>query len=369
MRLYRDINEGRDASKATRMQEGLHCLFFSIAQKNPKKLSEKVIGDPEFMQAAYDTYCSVDTPFGELYAFAQKNPQWVKSVVSSAKALFKSGWLKGKYTFHRGDAYMNSIYDQWKRFKSLLKIKLGDDKWNPADVWAEKGSVPIPNFDSLDEYNSWIAKMLHSGKLIPISLKKTTGGSKVKLEGDPEDLKAHQKRKYEGVKRPRMIFPTGVSILVGGKETINIRSFALNKADGRITGEIVKTGAEARLGKVPADYFRKTIKDYNIPQMTLSQIKSLSDDDLINKLLEMWMILGQNFPEEEIEKQFKVRSVTGNKKQKWRDRDSYWQSVINSFQVASWLESAGSVADDIIDRWYQGAKSKTDFSSQFIKVY
>lgn len=369
MRLKQALNEGRDASKRTRLQEGLHCLFFSIMQKNAKKMNQSIMKDPELMQAAYDTYCSINTPFGELYQFGIDNPNWVKSVIASTQALFKSGWLKGKYTFHRGDAYMNSIYAQWQRFKKEYKIKLGDDKWNPGDVWAEKGSVKVPNFDNLDEYNGWIAKMLHSGNLIPISLKKTTGGTKVKLEGDPEDLKSHTKRTYNGVKRPTKIFPTGVSIIVGGKETINIRSFALNKANGNITGEVVIPGAEARGGKVPADYFRRTLKDFTIPQMSLSQIKSTSDEDLINKLLEMWMILGQNFSEEKIAAQFEVRSKTGNKKQKWRDRDSYWQSVINSFQVATWMESGGSVANDIIDRWYQGAKSKTDVSSQFIKVF
>lgn len=369
MRLKSVLSEKKNASKTTRLQEGLHCLFFSIMQKSAKKMNASVMKDPELMQAAYDTYCSIDTPFGELYQFGVDNPNWVKSVVASTQALFKSGWMKGKYSFHRGDAYMNSIYAQWKRFKKEYGVKLGDDKWNPGDVWAEKGSVKVPNFDSLDEYNGWIAKMLHKGNLIPISLKKTTGGTKVKLEGDPEDLESHTKRTYEGVKRPRLIFPTGVSVIVGGKETINIRAFSLDKSNGNISGEVVVPGAPARYGKVPAVYFRKTIRDYNIPQMSLSQIKSTSNEDLINKLLDMWMTLGQNFSEEKIAAQFEVRCCTGNKKQKWRDRDSYWQSVINSFQVATWMESAGSTADSIIDKWYQGAKSKTDVSSQFIKVY
>jgi len=362
MRFKRDIfnrlDEKASASAVTRLQEGLHCVFFGAKQK--RKDLTNIMSDPDLLEAAYKQYCSVDAPFGELYTFGMKNPGWVTSITEAANVLFASGWLKGKYTYHRNDAYMNAIYGQFNALKKYEDVTMGNDKWNPGDVWASKGNVPIPEVDSLAEYNLWVAEMLHSGKLIAISLKKIKGTGTVKLEGDPavEDTK----RKFMGVKKPKNIYPTGVMLMADKNAAINFRSFRVSK-EADITGEVLKAGTGARHGKVPAARKKEMIKKYNIPQMTKAKIAKSSDTDLQNYVLELWMDIGYVFSEADIDKYAKQRS------KKISNRTGYWQSVIHALEIGAFMMSHKSVANGIMDYWYKGASSKTEDSSQFIKVY
>jgi len=352
------LNEAANASATTRLQEGLHCVFFGAKQK--RKDLTNVMSDPDLLEAAYKTYCSVDAPFGELYTFGEKQPTWVTSITEAANVLFASGWLKGKYTYHRNDAYMNAIYAQFNSLKKYEGVTMGNDKWNPGDVWASKGNVPIPEVDSLAEYNAWIAEMLHSGKLLGISLKKIKGSGTVKLEGDPAaDV---SKRKFMGVKKPRNIYPTGVMLLADKNAAINFRSFRVSK-EADVTGEVLKAGTGARHGKVPAGRKKEMIKKYNIPQMTKAKIAKSSDEDLQNYVLELWMDVGYVFGEADIAKYIKERS------KKISNRTGYWQSVIHALEIGAFMTAHKSVANTIMDYWYKGASSTTADSSQFIKVY
>jgi len=359
--LYQQLNESAAGSATTRLQEGLHCVLFGAKQKR-SKLDISIFDDPDLLESAYNTYCSVDAPFGELYAFGQKETSWAESILKATDALFASGWLKGKYTFHRGDAYMNSIYEQFNVLKKKDDIKIANDKWNPGDIWASKG-VAIPAFDNLASYNAWIGEMLHSGKLIGISLKKVakSGSAKVVLEGEP-GVKI-KKIKFTGVKKPKEIYPTGIVLLTDGDYGINFRSFRISK-QADITGEIlVLKGGGARHGKVPSSSLKEMIKKYNIPQMQKSAISKMSDKDLYNIVLELWANTGNVFPKNEIDKSIEKR------KGKIQDRVGYWQSIIHALEIASFMSSNTSVSNEIMNTWFQGAKSVGGSSSQFIKVY
>jgi hypothetical protein len=350
-----------EASTTTRLQECLHCLFFAARQKKTK-ITADVLNDPSFLESAYNAYCSIDTPFGDLVKFAQSKPDWVDSVVKSTTVLFDSKWLKGKYVFHRGDAFMRSIYQQYKRLAKQEGIKMGDDKWNPGDVWASKGSVKIPDFDSLGDYNKFIADSLHGGKLIGISLKKIakSGKGKVILEGDPSAIP--EKVKFVGVKKPRKVFPTGIMLMVDSKRGINLRSFRIShQAD--ITGEITVAGGGARHGKVPSNYLNKVISDYSIPQISKGKISKMSDEDLINKVIELWMQNGYFFSDDQ------VNAGWAKRENDIQDRTGYWQSIIHALEFGAFLTSHKSVANKIVNYMWKGAKSESENSSQFIKVY
>lgn len=360
MRLRKLINEDKNASAVTKKQEGLHALIFAAKQKK-KKIGMDILKDPDLLQSAYDAYTSVDIPFGDLYNFAQQNPSWLKSVIEAANVTFNSGYLKGKYTFHRDDALMKSIYTQFKKLKAKEGIKMGNDKWNPGDIWASKGSVSIPEFETLAEYNEWISKMLKAGKLIGISLKKIKGTGTVKLEGDITE-EPQEPRKFMGVAKPRNIYPTGVRLLADKDTAINFRSFRVSK-EADIAGEILKAGSAARHGKVPASRKKEMIKKYGISQMSKAEISKSSDEDLQNYVLELWANVGYVFSEADIAKYIKQRG------KKISNRTGYWQSIIHSLQIADFMSSNKAAANKIMDYWYKGAKSATKESSQFIKVY
>lgn len=363
------LNEAAAGSATTRLQEGLHCILFGAKQKR-KKLDMSVFDDPAFLESAYNTYCSVDAPFAELYNFGVAEPGWAQSIIKATNVLFASDWMKGKYTFHRNDAYMNSIYQQFQRLAKQDGVKMGNDKWNPGDVWASKG-MKIPQFDSLAEYNSFIAKNLHNGKLLGISLKKIAKNDKGKvvLEGDPAaEVKSV---KFEGVKKPKLIFPTGTSIMIGGKYTINFRSFSISK-NAKITGEIVKAGGGARHGKVPAGDKMKMINEYNIPQTPKQTLSKKSDAMLKNMVVDLWKQSGYSFSQKEIEASWEKKITKEGwmpESKKEQNRTGYWQSVINSLEIAAFLSAHKTVAHKIVDFWYKGAKSTGGSSSQFIKVY
>jgi len=359
--LYEQLNEAAAGSATTRLQEGLHCVLFGAKQKR-SKLDMSVFNDPDLLESAYNTYCSVDAPFGELYTFGQKEPSWAESIMKATNALFTSGWLKGKYTFHRGDMYMKSIYDQFNRLKVQDGIKIANDKWNPGDVWASKG-VAIPGFDDLGSYNAWIGKMLHSGKLVAISLKKIakSGAGKVTLEGEPGAV--IKPVKFTGVSKPRTAFGTGIVLLTDGHYGINFRSFSISgQAD--ITGEILMIkGAGARHGKVPSSLKKEVISQYNIPQIPKGKIGKMTDDQLKNTVADLWRQAGYPFSPSDIESSWEKRV------NKIQDRVGYWQSIIHSLEIGAFLVTHKSVSHKIMNTWFQGAKSVGGASSQFIKVY
>jgi hypothetical protein len=84
-----------------------------------------------------------------------------------------AGAKTGKnFKFYRGGNLVNSIYDNWRKFKKGSGIT-GDDKWNPADIWMiKKGFKLKTEFDTLTEYNRYVYDEFAYTNMIGISLKK-----------------------------------------------------------------------------------------------------------------------------------------------------------------------------------------------------
>lgn len=104
---------------------------------------------------------------------------WYYSVVTTANQIFDDvpGAKTGKkYKFYRGGKFVDSIYDEWRKFKSGSGIT-GDDKWNPADIWMVKKTYKHKTgFSSLVEYNDYMFEKFAGTELIGISLKKLGKG-------------------------------------------------------------------------------------------------------------------------------------------------------------------------------------------------
>jgi hypothetical protein len=100
---------------------------------------------------------------------------WFRSVVLTANLIFEEvpGASSGKnFKFYRGGDLVNSIYDNWRKFKKGSGIT-GDDKWNPADIWMiRKGFKLQTKFDTLGEYNRYVYDEFAYTNMIGISLKK-----------------------------------------------------------------------------------------------------------------------------------------------------------------------------------------------------
>ena len=76
-----------------------------------------------------------NTKFKDVIALDES---WHQSSYFVAKGLIRDGYISNKYTFHRDDAIMNSIYNAKVRaFKNNGMANLNNDKWNPGDIWAK----------------------------------------------------------------------------------------------------------------------------------------------------------------------------------------------------------------------------------------
>jgi len=354
-----------EASDRTSLQEGLHCIAFGIGQViRKKKITMEDLEDATLFHEAYQKFCRIDTADEQLWDFAFAEEGWKKSIVGAANVLRTTDWLKGyKYKFYRGTGLMNQIYDQYNKLKKLEGIKLANDKWNPADIWASTITT-IPNFDNLAELNSFISNKLKVRSLVGVSLKKVGKSPKVVWQGPAEKPEIVG---YKIIKKPREIFPTGMMIQTNkGGIFINFRSFRISK-QADISGEIIQKGGTARHGKVPSNVKKKMMEKYKIPQIPKQRIKKLLEggvDELVRMTVNLWKQCGYNFPPQKVEKDWNLRQKKGI-----QDDVGYWQSILHSLELGAFLNTHKSVADDIVHNFYIGASSVSDISSEFIKVY
>ena len=122
-----------------------------------------------------------------------KDEQWMYSVVHTANKIFETvpGAKSGKqYIFYRGGSFVNSVYDEWRKFKVGSGIT-GDDKWNPADIWMVKKTHKHQyGFPTLKDYNRYMYDVFSKADCIGISLKKLAKGdqphSKIFNAGKPD---------------------------------------------------------------------------------------------------------------------------------------------------------------------------------------
>lgn len=353
--------------KATDLQESVHAVGFGIGQVLRKNITIEDLLNPDLFREGFDKWTDMSgVSVDELFEWINKNPDWAKSIVTSVNAGRNSKYLKGnKYTFSRAKGMMNIVYAQYQKLKLKEKIPLGNDKWNPGDIWASTINALPKDFESIGEYNDFISKALKKGILVGISLKKVGGSAKVVLQTNKEDWTPIE---YKVIKKPRDIYPTGMNIVTSSKEKLllQFRSFIIVK-QADITGELVQPTGSARHGKVPADLKNKYIKQFNIPQMPKSKIKQLAKDlsltELRQMVVQLWKDAGYTFSEKQIEKAWEKRFT------QLQDDVGYFQSIIHSLEIAAFLNTHRSVADQIVNDWFKGAKSITDVSSDFIKIY
>jgi len=356
MRFKQYLNES--ASMTTVLQESLHCVALGIIQLTNKNISTIELLNGNLFSKSYDDYCNVDIALQPLFDFANNNPSWVTAVVNNSNTLYNSKFLKGKYIFYRSNGIMKSVYDTFKSLSSKEGIKLNPDKWNPGDIWASKISS-IPTFKSLSEFNEFISKSLKKGNLIGISLKKSKGMPKIDYI---EQTVSGNNIKFKGIKKPQSVFNTGINILTDNpKKSLNVRSFRISKAAG-ITSEIIDKSSSARHGKAALTKF---IKQYNIPQMTLSDFrKKYNETEIMNNMIiSLWKDAGHVFNKNKIDKDWSVRQSKGE------NMVGYYRSIINSLQIGVFLNQNKGMADKILTDIFTTASSMGKHSSDFIKVY
>ena len=120
-------------SEITALAESLQAYACATRQHYGKDLGD-------VSQITEKTIRDADCDRSLRQCIAGLDEKWFESVIKTANKIFAEvpGAKVGKkYKFYRGGAFVDSIYDEWRKFKDGSGIT-GDDKWDPADIWMVK---------------------------------------------------------------------------------------------------------------------------------------------------------------------------------------------------------------------------------------
>lgn len=343
-------------SDTTAHQETLFAVGFAIRQMRGGINREMILDDVLFSEA-FNRYVNVGRypSMESVYSFAHTYPSWVESVVMGCNALAKVPLIKGRFDIYRGSGVMQDVYDMKKRLLIKENITIHDDKWNPSDIWLSK-IKKIPSFNNIEEFNGFIRKNLMSGELIGVSLKKSSNPRVYHIkQGD--EIKEY---KFTGIRKPRSPFNTGITIqLSDPNTTINVRSFSIRDKDS-ITTEIQIKGSEARHGKADP---KKIFDEYKIPQTSQQKIGKMNEEGLASMVIGLWKNIGYGYTPKE-----SLAHIEKKRREGYTDFVGYFSSIINSLEFGVYLTKNKSHADKIVSRLVREASSRSDISSDFLKI-
>lgn len=201
--------------------------------------------------------------------------KWFLSIVKTANKIFEEvpGAKTGKrFKFYRGGRFVDSIYNQWRKFKKDSGIS-GDDKWNPADIWMAKKDFRLKEgWPTLRDYNRYIYDEFAKTNLIGISLKKL----------DPKATEAHSKifnngkpliAQFRGIKLGENMFDSKDIYMQYKSEgvdgEIQFRNFSSRPQPSSWQGEI--KGKSAAGGKIGGGILMSGAIEAGVPRTKLTQ--------------------------------------------------------------------------------------------------
>ena len=290
---------------------------------------------------------------------------WFRSVILTANLIFEEvPGAQGKkdFEFHRGGSLVDSIYNQWRKFKAGSGIT-GDDKWNPADIWMiKKGFKLETGHPTLTAYNLYIYNQFAMTKLIGISLKKIapkdTPHSKIFNNGKP--LVAN----FTGVKLGANMFDSKdiyIQYKAEGKDgEIQLRNFSSRPVPSSWQGEI--KGKAAAGGKIGGGIIFEGAASVGVPKNKLTQpnrtpIEKPTDPDF-KKFATMFKELSNS---KTSVADLMIEAKAGHRKDK-----TWWMSKYIGIDLVHTVIKEKKM-DELCKFIYEYASSATKNSSIFIK--
>lgn len=291
--------------------------------------------------------------------------QWFYSVVDTANRIFedvpnaKSG---KKYKFYRGGKFVDSIYDEWRRFKKGSGIT-GDDKWNPADIWmVKKDYNHKTGFATLQDYNAYMYDAFANVELIGISLKKLAKNehahSQIFNAGKPLTAK------YTGIKLGSVMTDSKdiyIKYETEGKSgEVQLRNFSSRPQPSSWQGEI--KGKAAAGGKIGGGVIFEGAISVGVKSTSLTlpnqvPIEKPKEEDF-KKFATMFKELSgskEKLPD------LIVQAKAGHRKDK-----TWWMSKYIGIDLIYTVQKAGKM-DELCSYIFQYASSATKNSCIFIK--
>jgi len=253
-------------SEVTALAESLQAYACATRQflgkplTDVSQITDKTVGDADCDRTLKQCMAGLDE-------------QWFYSVIDTANKIFDDvpGAKTGKqYKFYRGGSFVDSIYDEWRKFKKGSGIT-GDDKWNPADIWMIKKNYKHQyGFASLKDYNAYMYEVFAKAECIGISLKKLAKGahahSKIFNAGKPITAK------YTGIKLGAVMTDSKDIYIQyeseGKSGEVQLRNFSSRPVPSSWQGEI--KGKAAAGGKIGGGVIFEGALDVGVRRSSLT---------------------------------------------------------------------------------------------------
>ena len=346
-----------DASKSlnTDQQETLHAYFIATKFNRP---------NTSYSEEDIEKYGSKDVrskyDIKDLYNISSAG--WIKSASIVADTVY-SKYAGEKYLIvqRSKSKFVDNISEAFKRLNSLLSVKVNQDKWNPADIWAVSPSLIDTDFskmESLEDLNSWIDEKFQLKDLLPISLKQVKKNPKFEIKN--HGVKK-EKAKYKSYDLGKVSYARSLDMNVyTSKAQIVFRNFGRPE---NISGEILGKGAAG--GKVGYGILTQFVNQY-----VRGTFKPLIAKDIANKYTknkDMFLLdLYKDIPKGMIEQDFE----DFKKEVKAKKNELTW--VISKYQVTKLANALNSMStlnkNKLLNNLISYAGSELDVSSVYIKI-
>lgn len=283
------------------------------------------------------------------------------SIVETANQFFRDYQIRSGYTFHRGLGKVEGIYREWRKYKSGSGMT-GDDKWNPADIWAIKsGYTQKVNCKSLQEYNDFVLEQYNAKNLIGISLKKVPRGQvKTKVFNDGGSkitARFKQVKPMTDVTASKDVYLTVSS---AGKDfDIQLRNFSSRPVTSSWQGEV--KGKSAAGGKIGGGVLIEQAERAGIRMNKPSQFNpnTKPSDAVLRKFAQMYKTIAPRSRESQKEVMSKTKGLAAVD-------PTWWMSKYLSVYFAHSIVSSPK-KNKVASQIYSYASSATDNSSVFVK--
>ena len=285
------------------------------------------------------------------------------SIIATANKFFKEYKITSGYTFHRGGSKVESIYNNWRKHKSGSGIS-GDDKWNPADIWAIKSNYTQKSTaKSLGEYNAFILEQYNAKKLIGISLKKVPRGEvKSKVYNDGKSTvtaKFKEVKPMEDVTASKDVYLTVTHN--GSPYNIQLRNFSSRPVTSSWQGEI--KGKSAAGGKIGGGVMIEQAQSAGVKMKAPNQFNAniKPSDTLLREFAKMYTEINPKGKETQKQVMVKAKGLA-------KVDPTWWMSKYLSVYYAHTVVKSGK-KDVVASKIYQYASSASESSSVYVKYF
>lgn len=304
----------------------------------------------------------------------------------------------GEFVFHRGSKWVKEVDDRFNKYKKdIPNYQLNLNKWNPADIWAQKRTFRFNgDYNNLISFNNYILEHYKNRNMVGVSLKKNENGRPTHQEFNtdapfkPEWTGERTHPQKMAIFGPNGLFKKNASMdaysefmLTTDKFTKKVfemqwRQFSAgNPASWQ--GEVGYKGSSAKQGKIGGGLAKDVLKkhgklprDYKDPVKVKEMIDRGKYDELIQMMSKNYGIIragGDNIQEfrtnlnaDDPKSTGDTLSFTSNSRKKW---------VLGKFLGLQIIAAIHAIPfnkrNEVFGEMVEIAMSSTPYSSAYVK--